>query len=85
MLSDRELSAGEIASRFEMSGPAISQHLRVLRQAHVVHVRTDAQRRIYRIDPAGLDEIDHWLQRVRRFWAGRLDALENQLKEKRDD
>ena len=84
LLSERELSAGEIASRFEMSAPAISQHLKVLRESRVVHVRIDAQRRIYSIDPAGLAEIDAWLRRVRRFWAGRLDALENQLKENRD-
>jgi DNA-binding transcriptional ArsR family regulator len=84
LLSERELSAGEIASRFEMSAPAISQHLKVLRESRVVHVRIDAQRRIYSIDPAGLAEIDAWLRRVRRFWVGRLDALENQLKENRD-
>jgi DNA-binding transcriptional ArsR family regulator len=84
LLSERELSAGEIASRFEMSAPAISQHLKVLRESRVVHVRIDAQRRIYSIDPAGLAEIDAWLRRVRRFWAGRLDALENQRKEQRD-
>jgi DNA-binding transcriptional ArsR family regulator len=79
LLSERELSAGEIASRFKMSAPAISQHLKVLRESRVVHVRIDAQRRIYSIDPAGLAEIDAWLRRVRRFWAGGLDALENQL------
>ena len=85
MLSQRELSAGEIAGKFEMSGPAISQHLKVLRESHVVNVRVAAQRRIYSIDPAGLAEIDDWLERVRRFWAGRLDTLENQLKEKHDE
>src|SRR5580658_9531840 len=85
MLSQRELSAGEIAGKFEMSAPAISQHLKVLRESHVVNVRIAAQRRIYSIDPAGLAEIDDWLERVRRFWTGRLDTLENQLKEKHDD
>jgi DNA-binding transcriptional ArsR family regulator len=85
MLSHRELSAGEIAGKFEMSAPAISQHLKVLRESHVVNVRISAQRRIYSIDPTGLAEIDDWLGRVRRFWAGRLDTLEKQLKEKHDD
>lgn len=68
MLSAGELSAGEISRRFEMSAPAVSQHLKALKAAHLVRVRIDAQRRIYALDPAGLAEVDAWLQRVRRFW-----------------
>jgi DNA-binding transcriptional ArsR family regulator len=79
MLANRELSSGEIAKRFDMTAPAVSQHLKLLRQAGLVQVRRDAQRRIYALDPAGLAELDAWLARFRRFWAERLDALEAQL------
>jgi DNA-binding transcriptional ArsR family regulator len=79
MLAARELSSGEIARRFDMTAPAVSQHLKLLREAGLVQVRRDAQRRIYALDPAGLAELDAWLARFRRFWAGRLDALEAQL------
>ena len=81
MLGRGERAAGDIAEHFEMSGPAISQHLKVLRDAKLVAVRIDGQRRIYSLDPAGLDEIDGWLANVRRFWTGRLDALEQALRE----
>jgi DNA-binding transcriptional ArsR family regulator len=81
MLAARELSAGDIAGQFDMSAPAISQHLKVLREAKLVRVRADAQRRIYALDPEGFDEMDEWLTRIRRFWRGKLDALERALKE----
>lgn len=81
MLGKGERAAGDIAERFAVSGPAISQHLKVLREARLVAVRIDGQRRIYSLDPAGLDEIDDWLANVRRFWTGRLDALEHALAE----
>ena len=79
MLAARELPAGEIARRFDMTAPAVSQHLRLLRDAGLVSVRRDAQRRIYALDPSGLAELDAWLARFRRFWSGRLDALEHEL------
>ena len=79
MLATRELPAGEIARRFDMTAPAVSQHLRLLRDAGLVRVRRDAQRRIYALDPNGLAELDAWLARFRRFWSGRLDALEHEL------
>jgi DNA-binding transcriptional ArsR family regulator len=79
MLATRELPAGEIARRFDMTAPAVSQHLKLLRGAGLIHVRRDAQRRIYALDPSGLAELDAWLARFRRFWSGRLDALEQQL------
>jgi DNA-binding transcriptional ArsR family regulator len=79
MLAVRELSSGEIARRFDMTAPAVSQHLRLLREAGLVHVRRDAQRRIYALDPAGLAELDAWLARFRRFWSGRRDAREHEL------
>jgi DNA-binding transcriptional ArsR family regulator len=79
MLANHELSSGEIAERFEISAPAVSQHLKVLRAAGLVRVRVDAQRRIYEIDPAGFSELEHWLYNMKQFWSGRLDVLESQL------
>lgn len=79
MLSDGELSVGEITQHFAVSAPAISQHLKTLKAARLVRVRVDAQRRFYAIDPDGLAEIDAWLAQVRRFWNPRLDALEREL------
>ena len=81
MLAVRELSAGAIADSFDVTAPAISQHLKVLRDAKLVRVRVDAQRRIYALDPSGFDEMDRWLSHIRRFWTARLDALEQVLKE----
>jgi DNA-binding transcriptional ArsR family regulator len=81
MLAERELSAGAIADHFDVSAPAISQHLKILKDAHLVQVRADAQRRIYALDPAGFDELEQWVTRIRRYWRGRLDALEQALRE----
>jgi DNA-binding transcriptional ArsR family regulator len=79
-LARRALSSGEIASRFAITAPAISQHLKTLRDARLVRVRAEKQRRIYELDPAGIDAVADWVADVRRFWATRLDALEEQLK-----
>ncbi len=76
-----ERAFGEIAEQFEMSRPAVSQHLKLLREADIVTVRAEAQRRIYRLNDVGLDEVDEWLQKVRRFWSGRLDILEQALRD----
>jgi DNA-binding transcriptional ArsR family regulator len=76
LLSEEERSAGELAAQFMVSRPAVSKHLRVLREAGVVNVRMDAQKRIYRLDPKALSEAEGWLARLRRFWEQRLDALE---------
>lgn len=80
MLADGALSSGQIAGRFDLSPPAISQHLKTLRQARLVTVRTDKQKRIYSLDPAGVGEIADWVARIRAFWNPRLDALESALK-----
>lgn len=80
MLAAREMSSGEIARHFTASAPAISQHLKVLREAKLVTVRPEAQRRIYALDPQGWREIEAWLDRMRGFWAKRLDTLEERLK-----
>lgn len=79
MLASGELAAGDIARRFEMSAPAVSQHLKALKSAHLVRVRVDAQRRIYSLDAAGLSELERWLENIRRFWTPKLDALEREL------
>jgi DNA-binding transcriptional ArsR family regulator len=80
MLAKHDLSSGEIADSFEISAPAISQHLRVLKEAGIVRVRVEAQRRIYQLEPAGFSELEHWLYNIKRFWSGRLDHLESQLR-----
>jgi DNA-binding transcriptional ArsR family regulator len=80
MLAAGERGAGEIAGAFAMSGPAVSQHLKVLREARLIAVRPEAQRRIYALDPAGFEALDEWLRRIRRFWGGRLEELERQLR-----
>lgn len=74
-----ETAFGDLAAQFAMSRPAVSQHLRVLREAGIVVARADAQRRIYRLDDDALDELDAWLARVRHFWNPRLDRLEQAL------
>jgi len=78
-LADGESPFGDLADQFEMSRPAVSQHLKVLREAGLVAVRKDAQRRIYRLNPEGLGELDRWLDQVKRFWGPRLDDLERAL------
>ena len=74
-----ETSFGELADKFEMSRPAVSQHLKVLRDSGLVASRADAQRRIYRLTDNSLDEIEAWLGKVREFWSQRLDTLEQLL------
>lgn len=80
-LATAESSFGELADRFEMSRPAVSQHLKVLRDAGIVTARADAQRRIYSLNTGSLDEVENWLGRVRNFWTPRLDRLEQLLSE----
>lgn len=85
LLADGELTAGELAAEFSTSRPAVSRHLRVLREQGLVTVRSDAQRRVYSLDPAPLVELDAWLARYRSFWSQRLDALDTQLARKRKE
>jgi len=80
MLRTGPRPAGEIAAQFAISPPAISQHLKALRQARLIHVRVEAQRRIYGIDPGGLREVDRWLAQYRAFWTAKLDVLEDRLR-----
>jgi DNA-binding transcriptional ArsR family regulator len=80
LLRDGERPVGELVDRLAMSQPAVSKHLRVLRESGLVDVRVDAQRRLYRLRPEGLREVDAWIAPYRRLWEGRLDRLEQQLR-----
>ncbi|MBI1215020.1 MAG: metalloregulator ArsR/SmtB family transcription factor [Alphaproteobacteria bacterium] len=73
------LSAGDISSRFDSSAPAISQHLKVLREAELVHMEKQAQQRIYSLNPAAFDDMESWISRMRGFWTAQFDALEGFL------
>jgi len=84
LLRDGELPVGELVTRLRMSQPAVSKHLRVLKDAGLVEVRADAQRRLYRIRPEPLAELDDWLATYRRLWAGSLDRLEEHLERRRN-
>ena len=79
LLREREQAVGDLVAALGISQPGVSKHLRVLREAGLVEVRTDAQRRLYRIRAEPLREIDQWLAPYRAAWAGRLDALEAHL------
>jgi DNA-binding transcriptional ArsR family regulator len=81
-LAERGRTVNEIVGLFSLTQPSISRHLRILREAGLVSVEPDGQRRVYRLDPAPLREIDHWLDRYRKFWAGKLDDLERHMDEK---
>jgi DNA-binding transcriptional ArsR family regulator len=78
-LLDGERPVSDLVERLGMSQPAVSKHLRVLREAGMVVARIDAQRRCYRLEPAALAEVDAWLAPYRKLWAERLDALEAHL------
>jgi DNA-binding transcriptional ArsR family regulator len=84
LLRERERAVGELADELGLSQPAVSKHLRVLRDARLVDVTVDAQRRRYRIRPEPLQEIDEWLMPYRAAWRDRLDALEQHLDEMPD-
>jgi DNA-binding transcriptional ArsR family regulator len=79
LLLSSQQSVGEIERQLRMSQPAVSKHLRVLRDAGFVEATVDAQRRLYRLRPEPLHEIDAWLAPFRRFWSAHLDALERHL------
>ena len=83
LLADGERAAGELGAivqeEFAISQPAVSQHLRVLRDNGFATVRAEGARRLYAVNPAPLKEVDHWLDGFRRFWTQRLDALETEL------
>jgi DNA-binding transcriptional ArsR family regulator len=79
LLASSQQSVGEIERQLRMTQPTVSKHLRVLRDAGFVESTVDAQRRLYRLNPGPLQEIDAWLTQFRRFWSAHLDALERHL------
>jgi DNA-binding transcriptional ArsR family regulator len=79
LLASSEQSVGEIERQLRMPQPSVSKHLRLLRDAGFVEARVDAQRRLYRIRPEPLMEIDAWLAPFRRLWSAHVDALERHL------
>jgi len=79
LLVSSEQTVGEIERQLRMSQPTVSKHLRVLREAGFVESTVDAQRRLYRLKPEPLQEIDAWLAPFRQFWSTHLDALERHL------
>lgn len=83
LLRDGERPVGELVERVQLTQPAVSKHLRVLKEAGLVDVRPQAQRRLYRIRPEPLAELDAWLEPYRVLWNERLDRLERHLEERK--
>jgi len=79
LLASSERTVGEIERRLRMPQTSVSKHLRVLREAGLVEARVEAQRRVYRLRPEPLMEVDAWLAPFRRFWTAHVDALERHL------
>ncbi len=79
LLAASQHTVGEIERHLQMPQPAVSKHLRVLRDAGIVEATVDAQRRLYRVKPESLQEVDMWLAPFRRFWSAHVDALERHL------
>ncbi len=90
LISQREHASGEIVkvveAEFGISQSAVSQHLRILRDTGFAKVRRDGAKRCYEIDPAGFDDVDEWLDQLRRFWASKMEALATEIERgKRSD
>jgi DNA-binding transcriptional ArsR family regulator len=85
LVREAERPVGDLVDELDLSQPAVSKHLRVLREAGLVEVRTDAQRRLYRVNPGPLRDLDAWLEPYRRMWSARLDDLERHLDRMPDD
>jgi DNA-binding transcriptional ArsR family regulator len=79
MLSSSERSVGELMQQLRLAQPSVSKHLKVLRESGFVESRVEAQRRVYRINPKPLQEVDEWLASFRHFWSTHVDALEKHL------
>lgn len=80
LLAERERSAGELAAEFAVSQPAVSRHLRVLRESGLVRAEVRGQQRVYSLVAEPLVEVDEWLDRYRTFWTQRLDALDTEIR-----
>jgi DNA-binding transcriptional ArsR family regulator len=83
LLREGERPVGELVGELGLSQPAVSKHLRVLKEAGLLEVRADAQRRLYRVRPEPLAELDDWLAPYRRLWTSHLDRLEDHLEKRR--
>ena len=81
LVKNGELSASDISENFDMTPPAISQHLKVLREAKIVQMKRQGQKRIYSVDKIGINEIGDWLTDIKKLWHKRLDSLDNYLME----
>ena len=79
MLSSSERSVGELMQQLRLPQPSVSKHLKVLREGGFVESRVEAQRRVYRLNPRPLQEVDAWLEPFRRYWSRHVDALEQHL------
>lgn len=79
ILRDHPATAGELADALPIARPGVSRHLRVLREAGLVDVRQDAQRRVYSVRPEAFVELDDWLENYRALWQHRLDALHTEI------
>jgi len=79
LLRDGERPAGDLVEATGLSQPGVSKHLKLLREAGLVSMRPDGQRRLYRLEPESLADLDAWLKPFRQFWAERLDALDDHL------
>jgi DNA-binding transcriptional ArsR family regulator len=79
LVREGERPVGDLVDELDLSQPAVSKHLKVLREAGLVEVRSDAQRRLYRVNPGPLRDLDAWLEPYRRMWSARLDDLERHL------
>lgn len=80
LLAAGERTAGQLVDEFNVSASAISQHLKVLREAGLVVARAEGQSRVQALNPAGFGELEHWLEKTRAMWSRRLDALERELR-----
>ncbi|TMR21519.1 winged helix-turn-helix transcriptional regulator [Nonomuraea turkmeniaca] len=81
LLREGERPVGELVKRLDLSQPGVSKHLKVLREAGLVVVRTEGKQRVYALRPDPLAEVDQWLEPYRAFWSRRLEALEQHLEE----
>lgn len=85
LAANGQLSASEIGAEFNISPPAVSQHLKVLREAGLIRMEKRAQQRIYSVEPAGFSEMEQWIQHMRAFWDSRFEALDRLLKADQDN
>lgn len=76
IVANGEMASTDISNEFDISAPAVSQHLKVLREADLVKMEKRAQQRIYSLNPQGVDEMWEWLNQMRKFWSERFDALD---------